>query len=170
MSLLNSKKGQVHNYVTVIIVLFLFAFLTIISLVIYQGFTTSLTATGMYTGQAQETGTKFWNAFLLYDKLIVLFMALLVVGVGLTSYRLATAPAFFIISFLMGFFLGAISLFFNYMFVQIVGQAAVQSVLVYFPLTMIVCTNFHWIALVVWTVGSITLYAKRDRGGQIDAI
>jgi hypothetical protein len=38
-----------------------------------------------------------------------------------------------------------------------------------FPRTIILCSNLHWVALVVLVVGSIALYAKRDVGGVVDA-
>lgn len=170
MSLFLSDSGQIRNYTAVMIIIFSFAVLSIIGVVIMQSFITNLDSAGYYSGQAKVTTDKFWNALLMLDKIIVVIMTLLILGVGITSYRLATAPVFFVVSIIMGFFLGAISLFFNYMFIQIVSQPVFESVLVYFPLTMVVCTNFHWIMLVVWAVGSITLYAKREKGGALDEI
>ena len=88
-------------------------------------------------------------------------MIALIIGVGLTSFRLNTAPAFFIVTIIMGMFMGVVSYFFNYIFSQIVSDAAFATTIVFFPRTILICTNLHWIALVCLVVGSITLYGKK---------
>lgn len=89
-------------------------------------------------------------------------------GVGLTSFKLNTAPAFFIVTFVMGIFLGFVSYFFNFLFQNLVSDAVFSTTLLLFPRTLLICTNFHWISLIVMVVGSITLYAKKDNSGIVE--
>jgi len=158
----NSKKGQIFNYAVVIVTLFIFGFMSLISAVLMQGVITGFTDAGYYTGEISATGAKFLSAILLFDK-IILFLAIgFIISVGLTSFKLNSPPAFFIISFIMAGFYGWISYFFNYLFIQMASNAVFAAVTASFPLTLILCTNLHWVALTIFVVGSVTLYAKRD--------
>lgn len=161
MLLLNSKRGQIQNYLAVIIFLFGFAIITIIAALLMANIKTSFQSAGLYTGVLEETGDDFISALNLYDKIMVLVMVVLIIGVGLTSFRINTAPAFFIVTLIMGTFLGFVSYFFNYVFIQTVSQPVFTATIVAFPLTILICTNLHWVALVAMVVGSITLYAKK---------
>lgn len=163
----NNRFGQIDNYMAVIIFLVIFGFTIIMATLLHSGIITAFTDAGIYTGVLAETGAKFHKVLLLHDTIIVIALALLIVGVGITSYRLNAAPAFFIITLFMGVFFGFISYFFNYIFAQLVSDAAFATTIVLFPNTMIVCTNLHWVALVLLIVGSITLYAKKEVGGPI---
>lgn len=165
-SLSNSNKGQMGAYIAVIVFLFGFAIISIISYLILSSVFTAWNATGYVdaTGLAMETN--FLNSVLMADKIIVFIMLMLIVGVAITSYKLATAPVFFIVTFFMAAFLGFISYIFNYIFSQIISQTAFDTVRASFPLTILVCTNFHWISLAVIIVGSITLYAKKEQAQE----
>jgi len=164
MKLFNNKKAQGINYAAVTIMLLVFGFLSIIMYVIYFQFTQGLVTAGLYTGVAQETGDKFLSALAAFDYLIVFFMMGLLITVGVTSYRLATAPVFFLITLIMGIFWGFISYVFNYVFIKMIEDPNVQSALVHFPRTILVCTNLHWVALAAIIIGSVTLYAKKPKG------
>lgn len=162
MTLLSSKKGQMLNYMIVITTLFIFGVMSLISAVLMQGVIQGFTDAGIYTGVISETGAKFLSAILLFDK-IILFLAIgFIISIGITSFKLAAPAAFFILSFIMAAFYGFISYFFNYLFFQMASNEVFAAVTVSFPLTLVLCTNLHWIALAVFIVGSITLYAKRD--------
>ena len=132
-----------------------------IGAVLWEGLKDAYTDAGLYTGQIEETGDKFEYAIYFHDYMTVLFLSALIIGIGLTSYRLNTSPAFFIISIIFAAFLGFVSYFFNYLFSQIVSNAIFTTVVGLFPITMVVCTNLHWIALATFAVGSITLYVKK---------
>lgn len=167
MCLLKSKRGQIQNYIAVIIVLFIFAIMSMIATVIYLGIITAFTDAGLYTGIIATTGNSFLSALRLYDSIIVLLMVVLIIGVGVTSFKLNTAPRFFIVSIIMAVFMGFVSFFFSFMFKEIVSDATFTTVYALFPNSILICTNLHWVALVTFVVGSITLYAKKEQPGGI---
>jgi hypothetical protein len=137
-------------------------------MVILTAFTTQFNATGFCGTVCQNTASKFSWGLQLFDSIIIIVVVTLIIAVALTSYKLPASAAFFILSFLMAPVLGYVSYFFNYVFSQIVSQSAFDTVRAFFPKTILVCTNFHWIALVVFIVGSITLYAKKEKGQYIE--
>lgn len=159
--LLNSKKGQIQNYIAVVVFLFGFGIISILATLIWVNMISEFTAAGYYTGAMETAGDSFLAALQLYDYIIVFVMVALIIGVGLTSFRLNTAPAFFIVTIIMGMFMGVVSYFFNYIFSQIVSEEVFASVIVFFPRTIMIGTNLHWIALVCLVIGSITLYGKK---------
>jgi len=159
--LLSSKKGQVHNYIAVVVFLMGFGLISIIATLIWVNMINEFTTTGIYTGVIESTGNAFLSALQLYDYIIVFIMIALIIGVGLTSFRLNTSPGFFIVTIIMGMFMATVSYFFNYIFSQIVSQDVFAATVVMFPRTILICTNLHWVALVALIVGSITLYAKK---------
>ena len=166
MKILKNKQGQIENYLAVIIFLFGFGLITLIAALIYSRFLTEATTAGL-PANALAVGNTFLSAILFFDWVSIIILVVLIIGVGITSYKLNTAPIFFIVTVFMASLLGAISWFFNYMFIQIVSDAAFVTVITLFPKTMIICTNFHWIALICLVVGSITLFAKKERGGFV---
>lgn len=156
-----NKKGQIENYIVVVLFLLGFGIISMIAAVIHNGLTDAFIAAGVYTGQIAVTGGQFYNAILLHDVIVVIFMAVLLIGVGITSFRLNTVPAFFILSILAAAFMGFVSYFFNYLFSQIVSNTIFDTVRALFPNTLLICTNLHWVALAAFVIGSITLYAKK---------
>jgi len=162
-----NNKGQIENYFTVTAVLFAFAVTTMIAMVLMLGFQTAFTDAGIWSGQIQETGEDFINAIQIYDTIAVVLVIILLVGIGLTSFKLNTAPAFFIVTLVLGAFLGFTSYIYNYVFIQFVSQPTISAVEIYFPKMIAITTNLHWIALACIIIGSITLYAKKpSEGGE----
>ena len=159
--ILHGRKGQIENYIVVVLFLFGFGIISMIAAVLHNGLTDAFTDAGIYVGQIAVTGNQFYNAILMHDVIVVIFMAVLIIGVGLTSFRLNTAPAFFILSIIAAAFMGLVSYFFNYLFSQIVSNSVFDTVRALFPNTILICTNLHWIALAALVIGSVTLYAKR---------
>lgn len=159
------KKGQLLSYATVIIFLFVFGFTMILGALFMSEFIDGWTTAGIYTGPVQVAGDQFFGVFQLMDMIIVLIMIVLLIGVGITSFRLNTRAAFFIVTFILGPFLGFMSYFFNYLFIEIVSQPVFATVLAIFPRTILICTNLHWVALSAIVIGSVTLYAKRPKEG-----
>jgi len=159
--LLGSKKGQIQNYLAVVIFLFGFGLISIFATLLWVNMIQGFTDAGYYDGEMESTGNAFLTALQLYDYIMVLVMVALIIGVGVTSFRLNTAPAFFIVTIIMGIFMGFVSYFFNYIFSQIVSDASFAAVIVFFPRTIIICTNLHWVALAALIIGSVTLYGKR---------
>lgn len=165
MSLLFSgKKGQLRNYMAVVLFIFAFGFICIFAYKILSEIITAFIATGFYTGQLAATGNRFLAGIALLDYLILFLAVILVIAVGVTTFKLAASPIFFVVTLIMGFFMGFVSYFFNYIFAQLVSDAAFTATLLVFPRTVFLCTNLHWLALITIAVGSITLYAKKERG------
>ena len=163
--LFKRKNGQLINYLAVITFLFIFAFLSILGTLIYLQIQGAFTDAGLYVGQLKTAGDGFLAGFLAHDIIFVLVMVVLIIGIGLTSFRLNTHPAFFIITFIMGSFLGLVGFFFSHIFAQIVSINTFNTVVTLFPYTIILATNLHWVALVLIVIGSITLYAKKPTQG-----
>lgn len=167
MNFLNNK-GQMNNYFAIIAFLFVFGLVTIISMVLMVGMRDAWTDAGYYTGAIEETGNGFISALQIFDTAAIFFLIALIIGLALTSYKLNTAPGFFIVTIFMGAFLGFVSYIFNYIFIQFLSDTQISSVEIYFPKLIAICTNLHWVALLAIIIGSITLYAKRPaEGGEL---
>ena len=167
MNLLDSKKGQLQNYTAVVIFLFVFGVMSLIAMTMLLGIIDGFTVAGYYTDDVEIAGEKFRASLLLYDWVIVLIMVALIIGIGVTSFRLNSSAMFFILSVIFAPFLGFISYFFNHLFIQIAGNSALAVARLLFPNTILICTNLHWVALVAFIVGSIALYAKRPTGVEV---
>jgi len=156
------KKGQIQNYVLIPVILVFFAFFSMLGMQLHTQFIDSFNETGYYEGAVQETGEKFNNVFLIFDKIVALILVVLIIFVGVSSYRIKTRPMYFIVSIILVPFMAFVSFFFNYLFTQLVTQDAIASMQVYFPMSMVICTNLHWVALIAFIVGSVTLYGKKN--------
>lgn len=164
MNLLNSKKGGggiFGSYMVIPIFLFILGVSGIMGYFIWTEMVDAFDTAGIYHGAAKETGDKFTSAMGLMDSIVVVIMVALIIGIGITSYRLKVPTIYFIVMLMMGIFLGIVSYFFNYIFAQIVYQTEFDAVRVYFVKTIWVCTNLHWVSLVAIVVGSILTYSKK---------
>lgn len=164
MRLLNSKKGQGMDRLSVMLFLFIMGFMSILGYLLLASFVSEFSATSFYSAEVQDVGEKFLAGIGLFDVILVLVMVILIIGIGITSYKLATPPVFFLITFVTGAIYGFISYFFNYIFSQMISDTMFTATLLHFPLTVLICTNLHWVMLICIIVGSITLYAKKERG------
>ncbi len=168
MSLFGSKKAQAENYIAVAIFLLIFGFISVLATFMWLQFIDAFTDAGYYENEIEKTGDNFLNTLKLYDTIMVLVMIVLLIGVGLTSYRLRTSPAFFIITLITVAITGFVSFFFNFIFIELVNDDLFAATLVFFPKTMIINTNLHWVTLAAIVIGSITLYAKKDSGELVN--
>ena len=159
-----SKKAQGSNYLAVSAFLLVFGFFNILGYTVWVYFVQALTTSGFNKGAVAATIAAWTGGFQAFDYVAVLLMAIFIIGIGLTSFKIATSPAFFIITIIMGIFWGFISYFFNYVFIQLVSPAVFATAKGVFPRTLLLCTNLHWVMLASIVVGSITLYAKREKG------
>jgi len=166
LKLLKDKKGLNRNSLAVIIFLFSFGFITIMSFLVTSQMVDYIKADPSLPSEVGEVGDKFLDNMKLFDKGFFLIAVVLIIGVGITSYKLASPAVFFIISFITGALYGFISYFFNYIFQEMVGNTLFTATVLYFPLTILVCRNLHWVMLAMIIVGAITLYAKRGEQGQ----
>ena len=162
------KKAQVQNYLAIVIFLFGLGFLSMLAAVLIFNMNNAFYDAGYNETLYTTEGAKFFNAVLLYDKIIVVVLVALLIGVGITSYKLNTSPMFFIVSVIMAAFMGFISYFFNAIFQEIVSQDVFAAVLIYFPMTILICTNLHWVALVAFIIGSIALFGKKPTTGLVE--
>jgi hypothetical protein len=151
----------------VIITLFLTGFMILFSYLLLSNYLAVFQTMGMYTGDLERVGNNFLNAFFIIDKLMSLIMVVLIIAIGVTSYRIAAPPFFFILMFIIGIFYGFIAYFFNYIFQEIAAQSVFSAIVGLFPITMFICRNLQWVMLIEIIIASITLYAKKPQGQNL---
>lgn len=164
MNFLKNKNAQMDNYLAVVLFLFIFGIFNIIAYTVWLYFVDALNSTGFVTGPIGASIAAWTNGFRSLDYVCVLVLVILIVGTAMLSYKIATNAVAFILTIFLGIFWGFVSYFFNYIFIQIVSQNIFSTALGYFPRTMVICTNLHWVMLLEIVVGSIFLYAKREKG------
>ena len=168
MSLFASKRGQIRNYVAGIVIIFILSLTSLFMYLILNSFLTEMSTIPQTSEAAATEGVKYLSALRIMDVIIVILVVGLIIGVGLTSFRLSTAPGFFIISLISATFLGFVGYFFSSLYAKIVSDSVFNSVTFAFPRSILIATNLHWIGLLFFAVGSITLYAKKPSGGVIE--
>ena len=162
MNLIKNKKAQQSNYFAVIIMLFLFGFVSILTYTLWINFVNALTTAGFASSSAVSVALAAWtNGFRSLDYVMVLFLVIMILATGLTSYLIRTDSTFFIVTLVASIFWGFVSYFFNHIFIELVSDSVFDAAIGYFPRTLIICTNLHWVMLVLIAVGSITLYGKK---------
>ena len=165
-----NSKGQISNYLIIPIFIFTFAVMSIFGYYMFSETMDAWEETGLYNEESMDPVVAGYDAGLkILDLVIVLILCVLLVGLGISNFRIKTHPAFFVIVFLMAPFLGFVSFFFNYIFQQIVSQPVFTSTLLLFPRSYALASNLHWIALISIVIGSLTLYAKRGDSEDIAA-
>ena len=162
MNLLSSKKGGLlDNYIVIPIFLFLFGISAIMGLLLWTSMVDAFTTAGVYTGVAETTGNAFTSSLTLLDSITVILMVAILIGIGVTSYRIRVPAIYFVVMLMMGIFLGIVSYFFNFMFAQFVSNVVFDTIRVNFVKTIWICTNLHWVSLVAIIIGSILTYSKK---------
>lgn len=159
-----NKKGIVNDVGTGIVVLFSIGFVLILCYTFLSMFIDGFAATPFYSSTMANVADSFLGGLRIFDYLMIVIMAVMIIGIGIASYKLASAPVFFVTMLIMSFIMGLISFFFNYTFSQMVSDPVFLATTVYFTNTILICTNLHWIALAMMVIGSITAYGKRDKG------
>lgn len=159
------KKGQAARDVfAVIVFLFSFAILTIIGVLVFtaiiDGYQTALAT----NTDVVKAGNQFKVAFAVYDTIMVIMMVVFIIGIGVTSIKLAARPVGFIVTLVLAPLFGLVSYFFNFLFQEIVSNGAFTTVIATFSNTILICTNLHWVALALVVVGAIGLFAKKPQG------
>lgn len=162
-----NKKGNARNWFIAITFLVMFGFVNIIgySIMFYvvAGFSTS----AFWDANMQGVADNFLFALSFLDWVLVFSTIIFIVGAAVTSYRIASAPVYFIVNFLMAAFYGYISYIFNYMFSEMVSLSYFDAFIGLFTKTNIVLTNLHWVMLTMLIVSSIATYAKREKGQYV---
>lgn len=159
------KKGQESGLIFKgVIFIFIFGFLSILGYIYTNEIIGVYQASSFWGTTMSDVANGFLAALNLFDGLAVLFMIIFIIGIGVTSFRKTEPAIFFLITIILSVFYGAVSYFFNYIFAQMIAQDIFLSAIAHFPMTILICTNMHWLALATIVVGAITLYAKRPRG------
>jgi len=160
----NNKKGvAIRNIVVGISFLFEFAVLSMFGTILGMAILTEWSGT-VWGVEFANVITAFQGVFSLFDTLTVFALFGLLIGMIVTTYRLATLPVFFVIYFISAAFIGFIAFVIDYVFWSIASNPAFASVVSLYPTTILICTNLHWIAFGMGIIGVIGLYAKRERG------
>lgn len=162
VKMLGNRKAQGHNYLAVIIFLVVFGFFNIVAYTIWLEFVTALTAGGYNTGVVAQTINDWTNGFRAFDYVTVGLVVIMIIGTGILSFQIKTKTTYFIVTIILAAFWGFISYFFNYVFIQLVQPAIFTTAIGFFPKTLLVCTNLHWIMIAEIVVGSITLFGKKE--------
>ena len=169
-SLLNSKKGQFGDYMGVIVFLVIFGFMCIVGYLIYDTTMDAMNTAGILTDPAaQKAKAGFDRGMNTFDYIVLFILIALIIGLGITSYKLATEPVFYFLTLLFAAFFGFIAYFMSYMFSSMTVNSGVFSVtlLNHFPLTILICTNLHWVALILVAVGSFTFFGKGRSSAEL---
>jgi len=163
MNLFDSKKGNALalNYIAIPLFLFILGISSIAGLFIWLEWVDAFEDSGLYVGSVKVAGDSFTSAMQLMDGIVVLIMVALIIGIGVTSWKIKVPAVYFVVMLILGIFLGMVSYFFNYIFSTIVSQTMFDGVRLYFARTILICTNLHWVSLVAIIVGSILTYSKR---------
>lgn len=159
------KKGQApKNIIIAIIVLFSFGLLITIGALITTAILDLYQSNFSSNADILNAIGGFRSALLVFDYITVFLMFSLIVGIGVTSFKLATRPVFFVVMFVMAAFIGFVGFLFDFIFIQFISNPVFLSITVIFPKTILICSNLEWVALAMIVVGSITLYAKKQEG------
>lgn len=168
MNFFKNKKAQGNVYIAIPIILATYGIFFIICYLVLSSFVSSMSATSFWDADMSTASNKFLGALQILDFIMVLLTIVLIVGIGITTYRLATPPIFFIINLIAGAFYGFLAYFMSYFFQSFASNSLFTAVLLFFPRTVLICTNLHWIILVALIVGSISLFGKKPRGQYLE--
>lgn len=168
MNLFKGKKGQGNAYIGISLILLTYAVLFIVCYLVLSAFVDYMAVSPYWNADMASATSKFLGALQLLDYIMLFLTIVLIVGLGLTTYRLATPPIYFIINLVAGIFYGFLAYFLSYFFQQFAGNALFTATLAYFPRTVLVVSNLHWVILIALCVGSITLFAKKPKGQYVE--
>lgn len=169
IGLSGSKKGSLGGDIFAIIVLISgLAITAVIAYLVFSSFLVGFQSTDAYTPDTMDSAIDgVMRAFNMLDYVIFLIAVSLIIGLAIVSWKVATRPIGFLLQFFLAAFYGFIAYIFNIFFVGFFSQDQLQSTLVHFHMTMILCTNFHWIALASLFFAVITLFGKKEKGQYV---
>ena len=168
MNLFHCKKANIQGPVLIIISILFLAFCSILTVMVLISIRTSLTTAGVYDGTVASSFESFIDAVRVMDNVMVFIMVSFFILTALTSFKVSSNPAFFVVSIITVIFLGFISYFFNYVFISLISPAVFSAVITAFPKSIIICTNLHWVALIDFVIGGIALYGKKPKGQFVE--
>ena len=159
-----NKKGNVTERIAVIGFLFIFGLSSLFGFLFFNEFKSEFEKTDFYGPEVEYVAESYLFYLKWFDYILVIIMILLVIAIAISSAKVAAAPVFFVVTFIGAVFEGAVGYFFSYMFTQITSDSVFATTVAFFPRTLLICSNMHWIALVTIIIGAITLYAKKEKG------
>lgn len=96
------KKGFINDILYILIGLFVFALVLFLVFTFYKGFYDNTIDDPNFAGDASQASLKAGiNTLLLFDKLFALAIALLSIGLLITSYYVDSNPLFFVIALIV---------------------------------------------------------------------
>lgn len=155
----NKKSQSAVNIFLPIISLFFFGVVLIFSgFFAYSIASTILSTFPTVSGLATAiNGVLAIYSFL--DYAVLILSVFFIILIGYTSYRLKSYPMYYLLTFFTSAFYGFIAYVLSYIFSQYASNAIFVTILYMFPLTILLLTNLHWIALAMIIVGAITFYS-----------
>lgn len=165
ISLLKNKRGLHNSVFAVMAFLLLLSIVSIIGYVLYSSIMTSASGTILLSSsESQKAKAGFDKIMDSWDYLIFFVAIILIIGIIITTYTIATPPVIFILTFVITPIIGFIGYILSIFFFHFSTSSVIAAFMSHFKLTYILMTNLHWLALLIIIIGSITLYAKKDKG------
>jgi len=166
MSLLKGKRGQVNSFIGGVVFIFAFFLIWIFAYLILSNFVSEFSGAGFNTPVMDDVSAKFLWGFGLFDSVAIIILLAVIGGVAYSSFKVATHPIFFVITFVLAPFLAFMAYMLSYVFSQIVSNPAFNSVVLVFPRSILIGTNLHWVMLACIVVGSVAMFGKKSDRGQ----
>lgn len=163
MKLLGFKKGQspINIFLPIISLLLFGVGLLIITLLAYMTAEQILIAFPTVDGLAPIMD-KILNIYKIYDYVAFTLSIIFIIAIGFTSYRIRANPMFYVMTLITAAFYGFVAYVLSYIFSIFVSDPVFVVILYIFPLTLLLLTNLHWIALVMIIISAITLYSNNS--------
>ncbi len=162
---LKSKRGLAKDILGALVFLLVFSVSAIVAYALYDGFMSEFEENNLLeSGAGKRVEEGFNNAMRSYDYILLIVFVILNIGLGITTYKIASPPIHFIVHFFLAAFYGIIAYLMNFAYAEFVSVPVISSIMNYFPISTVLLTNMHWLALFMLVLGSITTYVKKDQG------
>lgn len=164
MRLLGFKRGNIQSYVAGMLLLFVLGFGSLFGYLWFSSFVDEMDDTVVWSSEMSSFSSSALSGMRVVDYVFVVVVICVIIGVGVTTYRVASSPIYFFVTFLLMPFLALLSYILVYTFSQIASNSVFSGIVGFFPRTVALVTNLHWILLGMVVVGSISMFAKRGEG------
>jgi len=160
-------EGIIKIVIISIISLFVVGMTSIFMYLITDSFFDEFNNSGFNTSDTAKVETSAINTLQFLDWVIVLLLGLTILSCLYAGYRYSDPPLFFVVTFFASMFVGAIGYILDYIFKEVVTTSQFASVITYFPNTIIICTNLHWIGLACIIISGLVAYTSRGTPTEI---
>jgi heme/copper-type cytochrome/quinol oxidase subunit 2 len=164
---LSNKRGNIELTKFIATALVSFMLIGMVALFVYlfnSTFFENFNATGYNTTDTAKVEGSIIGSLKMIDLVMVILIIVSLISVGVYEYRHPEDPIGFIITFFVAPFLGFMAYVFNYIFYQYAFSGSFSSVVNYYPNTIIILTNMHWLALAMLIIGSFAIYSQKRSG------